>query len=253
MMNYRCDMHAELGIAAPPHWEKTSDTPGWVKNIYKHFRRTLLKPLLKLKPNRKINWRYLGRIVGIMERFKKFFTHDVPAILKAEGIDKISDKEWAEIEPLLGFERAREYYLQVLNLPANSIISNVRLAEMTLYKQLVNLEAMKQRLLLHLSYQDAKTSDLFWEGVSEGHTAVLNTDGEFTADDRRADIHMELLAMQYEVEKMRRILPPKNSKHLVAELRKNPEFKSRTDDWFKDVFKKLKLSIGPRGRPPAYC
>jgi hypothetical protein len=252
LMNYWCDMHAEMKIAPPVHWEKTRTTPKWVKNIYGNFRRTLLRPLVKLKPRRKLNWRYYGRIIGILERFKKFYTHDIPKILEDEGFDKISDREWARIEPLLGLDRLHDYFLTLLKFPADSIIPTERLVAMAQHKALVNLERIKQRALGHVSHQDPKTTELFWKGISEGYTAVLNSDGEFSADDRRADIHFELLAMQYEVEKLRRVLPPKNNKHLVAELRKNPEFKNQTDDWFKDVFKKVKLSIGRRGRPTAY-
>src|ERR1035441_7111511 len=112
----------------------------------------------------------------------------------------------------------------------------------------------------HLAHQSAKTGKLFLKGMEEGYTAFLNEDGEFTGDDRRgglhielrggqADIHMELLAWQHDIEKMRRMIPAKNNQHLVSELKTNSEFKNKSQDWFKEVFKDIKLSIGPRGRP----
>lgn len=194
VMNYRCDMHTELGIAPPPHWQKTHETPKWTQNIYRNFFKTILKPLLKLRPKRKVNWRYFGRIIGILERFKTFWLHDVEAILKAEGLDKISEAEWARIQPLFGEELAREYYLKVLRLPAASIIGDECLVEMMLHKQFVVMEKMKQNAFFLIGFQDAKTTELFLQGMREGYTAVLNADGEFSADDRRADIHLELLA-----------------------------------------------------------
>ena len=253
MMNYRCDMHMDLGIEPPPHWQKTRETPNWTKKIYQNFFKTILKPLLKLRPKRKVNWRYFGRIIGILERFKTFWMHDVEAILKAEGLDKISEAKWARIQPLLGEKLAREYYLKVLKLPAASIIGDCCLVEMMLLKQFLAMEKMKQNAFFLIISQDAKTTALFLQGMREGYTAVLNANGEFSADDRRASIHFELLAWQYDIEKMRRSVPQKYNKHLIVELKKLPEFKNKADSWFNEVFKDITLAIGKKGCPPAYC
>lgn len=254
MMNYRVDMHAEMGIEPPPFWEKTHATPNWTKKIYQNFSKTILKPLRKLKPMRnQLNWRYYGRIIGILDRFKTFWLYDVAAILKADGLDNFSDADWARIQPQLGEEIAREHYLKALKLPTESIISYECLVEMMLHKQFLAMDKMKQNAFHVVSLQDAKTTKLFLQGMAEGYTAVLNVDGEFSADDRRASIHFELLAWQYDIEKMRRAVPQKYNKHLVAELKKLPEYKNKADSWFNEVFKDIKLSIGKKGRPPDYC
>jgi hypothetical protein len=248
-MNLQCDMRAEAGLKPLPYWKQTLKTPQWTKNICRNFRNTIFKSVLKLKPNRKVNWRYYGRLIGIMERYKTFLATDVPRILKEEGLNKISDKKWGEIQPLLGEEEARQYYLKILGRPADDNTPSSELVEIILGKQLAYLEKNKVTAFYHLSSQDAKTTAIFLKGISEGYAAFLNEEGQFSGDDRRADIYLELLAWQYDIEKMSKSVLPKTSNHLIEELKKNPEFKNKTHDWFRDVFKDIKLSVGRRGRP----
>lgn len=249
MMNLQCDLRAEAGLTPLPHWTKTRETPTWTKNICRKLSNTILKSVLKLRPKRKVNWRHYGRCVGIAERYKTFLAIDVPQILKKEGLHKISKKQWQRIQPMLGEEEARQYYLKVLERPKNDQTPLPELVEFAHEKQIAYLEKIKEIAFFHLASQSAKTAHVFLKGMSEGYTAFLNEDGQFSGDDRRADIHLELIAWQYDIEKMRRSLPQKNNKHLVTELKKLPEFKNKTPDWFNDVFKSIKLSIGRRGRP----
>lgn len=234
-----------------PHWRQTRTTPEWAKNICGNLCRTIFKPLLKLRPKSptEINWRNYGRCVGIMERYKTFLNVDMPRILERDGFNNISPEKWKKIQPLLGEEGAREYYLKVLKRPADDPAPLEDLAELASQKQLENLEALKKVAFCHLAHQSAKTGKLFLKGMGEGYTAFLNEDVEFAGDDRRVDINLELLGWQHDIEKMRRIIPTKNNQDLVSELRKLPEFENESQDWFKDVFKDIKLSIGPRGRP----
>jgi hypothetical protein len=207
-----------------------------------------------LKPKkRKVNWRYYGRMIGIMERYKTFLAKDVPHILKKEGLSRMSKKEWKKIQPRLGLKEARQYYLKILGRPKDDRTPLLKLTVIALEKQLAHLENLKQAAFFHLASQTAKTTNVFLKGMSEGYNAFLNEAGEFSGDDRRADIHLELLAWQHDIEKMRRSVPQKYNKHLVAELKKLPEYKNKTTDWFNDVFKDIKFSVGARGRPPAYC
>lgn len=249
MMNLQCDLRAEAGLTPLPHWTKTRETPAWTKNICRKLSNTILKSVLKLRPKRKVNWRHYGRCIGIAERYKTFLVKDVPQILKKEGLNKISKKQWQRIQPLLGEKEARQYYLKVLERPKNNQTPLPELVELAHGKQIAYLEKIKEIAFFHLASQSAKTTHVFLKSMSEGYTAFLNEDGQFSGDDRRADIHLELIAWQYDIEKMRRSLPQKNNKHLVTELKKLPEFKNKTPDWFNDVFKSIKLSIGRRGRP----
>ena len=146
----------------------------------------------------------------------------------------------------------RQYYLKILERPANDKTSLRKLFEAILTKVLVNLEKHKEVADFHLANQDAKTAQMFLKGMSEGFTIFLNTEGEFSGDDRRADIHLELLAWQYDIEKMRRSVPQKTRNNLFSEIKKLPEYKNKTQDWFNDVCKDIKLSMGKPGRPWQY-
>jgi hypothetical protein len=254
MMNVQCGLRAEAGLAPLPHWTQTKETPPWAEKIYRKLRNTILKPILKLKPiRRKVNWRNYGRCVGMMERFKTFLTKEAPDILKKEGLVKISKKRWEQIQPRLGEEQMREYYLKTLGRPADDKATLVEMYLQVLEKQMVSFEKQKQIAFYHLANQSVKTTAIFLKGMGEGYTIFMNEEGQLRGDDRRANIHLELLAWQHDIEKMRRSVIPKNSNHLIAELKKLNEFKNKSHDWFKDVFKDIKLPIGQPGRPPKFA
>ncbi len=218
LMNLQCDLRAELGLAPLPHWTQTRETPPWIKNLCHNFRRTIFKSILKLKPRRKVNWRYFGRMIGIMERYKTFLAMDVPAILKAEKLDKISEAKWEKIQPLLGEETAREDYLKVLERNAGDNTSLDELVSVAIQKQVAQLEMHKETAFSFLVNQSAKITALFMKGLGEGYIAFLTEECDFSGDDRRANIHLELLAWQRDIEKMRRSVPKKYNKDLIGEL-----------------------------------
>jgi hypothetical protein len=249
VMNLQCDLRAEAGLKPLSHWKQTRETPQWTKNICRKLRNTILKSVLKLRPNGKVNWRNYGRCIGIMERYKTFLAKDVPRILKKDDLDKISQKKWAKIQPLLGEEQARQYCLKILQRPANDDASLSELLETALERQMANLEKRKQIAFYHLPSQDAKTAAMFMQGMSEGYTIFLNEDGEFAGDDRRVDIHLELIAWQHDIEKMRKSVLPVSRKKLFGKIKKLPEFKNKKQDWFNDVCKDINLYMGRPGRP----
>lgn len=249
MMNVQCGLRVELGLEPLPYWKETTETPAWTKNIYHKLRNTILKSVLKLKPNGTVNWRNYGRCIGIMERYKTFLAHDVPKILKDEGFDKISERDWQKIQPQLGEEHAREYCLKLLKLPADDITPLAELADKVLELQLEHLEKQKQIAFWHLANQDAKTGAIFMKGMGEGYTVFLNEEGQFTGDDCRADIHLELIAWQHDIEKMRKLALPGSRKKLFEQLGELPEYHNKGHDWFDDVCKDIQLSLSKPGRP----
>lgn len=249
MMNVQCGLRAELGLEPLPHWKETIETPAWTKNIYHKLRNTILKSIVKLKPNGTVNWRNYGRCMGVIERYKTFLAHDAPQALKAEGFDKISERDWQKIQAHLGEEQAREYCLKLLKLSADDKTPLSELADKVLELQLENLEKQKQIAFGHLANQAAKTTALFMKGIAEGYTVFLNEEGQFTGDDRRADIHLELIAWQHDIEKMRKLALPGSRKKLCDELREIAGYHYRGHDWFDDVFKDIKLSLSKPGRP----
>jgi hypothetical protein len=250
IMNLHCELRAEIGLEPLPHWKQTAETPRWTKNICRSLRNTILRSILKLRPKGKVNWRNYGRSIGFMERYKTFLAKDMPEILKEEGFNKkVSKKKWKKIQPLLGEKEMRQYYLKILERSPKDRTPMSKLLEEVLVRQLVNLEQHKETAFFHLANQDAKTTKMFLKGMSEGYTIFLNEEGEFSGDDRRANIHFELLAWRHDIEKMRKSVPAKTKNNLFGELKKLPEFKNKTQDWFNDVCKDIKLGIGKPGRP----
>jgi hypothetical protein len=55
----------------------------WGRIIVKQLGKTVFKPILKLRPKGKVDWRNYGRMVTVMERYKTFISHDVPRILES--------------------------------------------------------------------------------------------------------------------------------------------------------------------------
>jgi hypothetical protein len=250
LMDIKCELHREMGLAPLPYWKEVRAQPTWAKNICGNFRNTILKSICKLRPGRKVNWRNYGRCIGLMERYKTFLNKDVPNLLKKDGLNKkLSKKNKKIFEAAVGMKEMRQYYLKVLGRSAKDRTPTLKLIEEALLKQLINLKTQNETAFYHLASQDAKTTKIFLKGMSEGYTIFLNEDGDFNGDVRRTDIHMELLAWQYDIEKMRKSVPPKTNKNLGNELKKLPEFKNKTQEWFNDVFKDIKLSIGIPGRP----
>lgn len=58
------------------------ETPNWVQKIGGTFRKTIFKPILKLKPSPKTGWQDYGKITGVLDRQKTFFTVDLQRICK---------------------------------------------------------------------------------------------------------------------------------------------------------------------------
>ena len=249
MMDLQCELRDAAGMQPLPGWEKPGNTPDWAKIICIRYRQTILKSVVKLKPGRRVNWRNYGRCIGLMERYKTFIGKDVPNILKKEGLLKLSKEKQAKLDAALGEKEMRQYYLKLLNRRPTDRTSLAKLVEMALERQLENLERHRQEAFYNLTQQDAKTGKMFFKGMNEGYSIFLNEDGEFSGDDRRADVYGELLAFQYEVEKMRRTLPAKTRKDLRIELKKSPAFQDMGQEWFNDVCDEIKLSMKGVGAP----
>lgn len=238
-------------VKSPPDLKLSVESPAWRKNIFLKLRGTILKSFLKLKPRRnEMNWRNYGRIIGCLDRYKAFWVQDVPRILKEAGLDKITDGQWKQIWPELGVEKARQRCLKFLNRPADDPISDEKLFELALARQLEHHEKLKQIAYAQLATRDAKTNSLFQKGVYEGYTTFLNVDGQFSGDDRRFVVYCELLVVQDEIEKMRRSVIPKTRNDLRAELKKSPLHKDNGQKWFNDVCDEIGLSMKIGGGRP---
>ena len=249
MMDLQCELRNAAGLEPLPGWKPTNSTPAWAKNICIRYRQTILKSILKLKPKRRVNWRNYGRCIGLIERCKVFYKHDVPKILKKEGLNRLTKEQQAKFDAISGEQEMREYYLKVLNRPLSDKISLEELLTLATQPKLEELDKHRQVALYHVANQDAKTGKMFFKGMEEGYSIFLNEDGEYSGDDRRGDVYAELLACQYQVEKMRRMLPAKTRRDLRMELKKSSDFQDRGQDWFNDVCDEIKLSMKGAGAP----
>jgi len=250
MMDINCELRDAMGLEPLPGWQPAQTPSEWVKNICVRYRQTILKAVLKLKPKGKsVNWRNYGRCMGLMERCKTFYQHDVPKILKREGLHRLTKSQQARFDEISGEEEMRRYFLKVLKRPLGDKISLEEILTLLATQQLETLEKHRQVAQFHVAGQDAKTCKLFYTGMNEGYSIFLNEDGEFSGDDRRTGVYGDLLAFQYEVEKMRRSIPMKTRIDLRLELAKSPVFQDRGQDWFNDVCDEIKLSLKPAGAP----
>jgi hypothetical protein len=249
MMDLNYELRDAMGIEPVPGWQRTRSTPEWVKNVCVRYRQTILKSILKLKPKGTLNWRNYGRCIGLIERCKTFLKHDVPRILKEDGLDNLTKEQQARFDAVSGEGEMREYFLKVLKQPLTDKISLEDLLTKFAEHQLELLDKHRQVAQFHVANQDAKNSKLFFKGMSEGYSIFINEDGDFSGDDRRNDVYSGLLAFQYEIENMRRKLPAKSRNDLRLALNESSAFQDRGQAWFNDVCDEIKLTMKGTGAP----
>src|SRR5258708_1350724 len=71
-----------------------AELPTWCWKIVEKFKKTIFKPILKLKPRARMDWRKYGAMIGVIERCDTFFAIDVWRIMEEEGLDEITDEQW---------------------------------------------------------------------------------------------------------------------------------------------------------------
>ena len=227
------------------------ELPKWVLKIHERFRKTILKPVLKLRPNGTMNWRNYGRMIGIIERKKAFLLHDIPRILKEEGFDSISDERWERIRAMLGEEKLRQCLIKVLRRPVADEEPLEKLADEVLERQLKHDEELKSIAFYHVAQQDAKTTALFYKGLAEGYTCFLDKNGFFSGDRGRTSIYFDLLSCQLEIEKYRRTMPVKSRRDLQRWVINEARIRiTNDDDWFDHLCDEICLSMKGVGRKP---
>jgi hypothetical protein len=259
--------------------------PKWSEKIIDGFRKTIFKPILKLKPKRKMDWQNYGKIIGVLDRQVTFFTIDIPRIIKEDGWNKITSKQWDKIWLQMGgdqlLQEARQVLIKALNRPvaddepleklAMEVLDQSRqqiskfinrpvsddepleeLAMEVLEQPFKNLAMHKQIAFQHVSQQSAKNNAKFLKGMAQGYSLFLDEQGDFCGDRGRANIQLELLSSQREIEKMRRVLPARSLSNLQNFVGQSFQFHpdpEKSKRWFKDVCDDICLSMKGRGRP----
>jgi hypothetical protein len=227
-------------------------TPEWVQKIGNVFTKTIFKPVLKLKPKRKMDWKNFGKIIGVLDRQKTFFTVDIPRILEEDGMGKMTARQLVKIFPRRDRVKLRQRWIKELNRPVSDDEPWEKLAEDVMAQRIARMDKLKQIALVHVAQQSARNHGKFLAGMALGYKLLFDDRCGLCGDRGRAEIHLELLSSQYEIEKMRRMLPARPLTDLQSYV--GQSFKFHPDEhkakrWFKDVCDKICLSMKGRGRP----
>ncbi|MGD0207579.1 MAG: hypothetical protein ABSC89_08245 [Verrucomicrobiota bacterium] len=232
--------------------KRRQEMPQWVQKITDGFRRTIFKPVLKLKPKRKMDWQNYGKIIGVLSRQETFFTVDIPRICKEEGLDKITAKQWAKIFPETDEAKLRQRIIKELKRPVSDGEPMEKLAEEVMAQRIAGLEMQKQIALQQVAQQSAKNHAKFLKGFAQGYELFFDDQCGLCGDRGRTQILLDLLMLQYDIEKMRRTLPARSLTDLqsfVGQSFKFPPDAAQAKKWFKEVCDDICLSMKGRGRP----
>ncbi len=227
-------------------------TPKWVQKITDGFTRTILKPILKLKPRRKFCWQNFGKIIGVLSRQKTFFTVDVPRLCKEDGLDKIPAERWAKLFPETDAMELRRRLIKELNRPVADDEPLEKLGDEVMALVIAGFERMEKNAFRLAAQQSARDYGKFLKGMAQGYELFLDDQCGWCGDRGRAEIHLEMLSSQYEIEKMRRMLPARalpDLQNFVAQSFTFPSETKKAKRWFKSVCDDICLSMKGKGRP----
>jgi hypothetical protein len=223
------------------------ELPIWCRNITKRLCKTVLQPVIKLRPSGQVDWRNYGRAIGVLERAIAFYKHDVPRIIKDEFSD-LTAEDWKRIEPSLGLHKLRAKLVKTLNRPVADHEPLEKLADEALDRMLAGFQPHRETALHHLAGQSPKVAALFYKGMSEGYRLFLDESGKLCGDRGRANIHLNLLACMLDVEKIRRTFPPTTRSQYYDQLTAVFKLPPKAYDWFNDICDDIKLPLNNLGR-----
>jgi len=120
-------------------------------------------------------------------------------------------------------------------------------------KRRAHLEELRTQAFQFMAQRSAKDNAMFHKGMAQGYEMFMNAEGKFCGGRGRTEIYMELLSSVHDIEKMRRMLPPRNDADLYDYLKPWYRFPNRRDDgiaWLRKVCDDISLYMtGKRGRP----
>ena len=240
----------EAGLTVDPVLAQESrDVPEWCAGIVERLRKTILKPILKLRPNGVVNWRNFGRMIGIAERYKTFIIHDVEREFIEAGLDKLTEEQWEKIWTAFGMEKLRKRLVEISGRPVADDEPLEKLVEEALERQFETLEKLKNDACWLISQQSAKVAVLFFKGMAEGYTCFLDEQGHFVGDRGRTRLYFDFLAYRLEIEKFRRATPVKSRRDLQQWVITNTGIAIINDDeWFDHFCDEICLSVKGVGR-----
>jgi hypothetical protein len=240
----------EAGMVIDPRLEKNKrEVPKWCGGIVDRLKKTILKPILKLRPNGVMNWRNYGRMMGIVERYKTFILHDVERDFIEAGLDKLTEEKWEKIWAAFGKDKLRKRLIEILERPVADDEPLEKLVDEVLERQFYAIEKMREDACRHIAQQDAKVSALFFKGMAEGYTCFLDEAGKFVGDRGRTRLYFDFLAYRLEIERFRQSPPEKSRRDLQQWVIAQTGIKITNDDeWFDHFCDEISLSMKGVGR-----
>jgi hypothetical protein len=224
--------------------------PVWAKKTMTQLGKTIMKPILKLRPSKKTTCQDFGKIIGILNRCITFFRKDAWKIIEDEGLDEISNEDWEKIQPS---DQLRAYVVKSLGRPVADAETLEDLEVELMERRIKEMEEIRTRAFQFMSQRSAKDNAMFHEGMAKGYEMFLNEDGQFCGDRGRTEIYLELISSLHEIEKMRRMLPARKDSDLYEHLKPWYRFPNRREDgvaWLRKVCDEISLYMtGKRGRP----
>jgi hypothetical protein len=214
-MDVQVALAKEAGLPVDPRLARDArEVPKWCAGIVDRLKKTILKPILKLRPNGVMNWRNYGRMIGIAERYKTFILHDVERDFIEAGLDKLTEEQWEKIWAAFGKDKMRKRLVEILGHPGADEEPLEKLVEEALERQFEALEKLKNDACWLISQQNAKAVALFFKGMAEGYSCFLDEGGRFVGDRGRTRLYFDFLAYRLEIERFRESAPVKSRRDL---------------------------------------
>lgn len=246
----------EMGLPSiEPEAELKVEVPNWGRNIIQQLRKTIFKPVLKLRFRGEVNWRNYGRMIGILDRARAFWEFDAPRIL-AEELGDITEQQAKRIEPRLGLDQLHARCVKVLGRPVAEEESLEKLLDEIWDREVAHKERIRQAAFRHVAQQPPKVAALFYKGLAEGYTLFLDEEAGLCGDRGRTNVYLSLLSCMLEVEKLRRTSPPTTRPRFYDSLTKTFKLPAKAHGWFAGICDDIKFPLNNLGRPrrsPAPC
>jgi hypothetical protein len=227
-----------------------SPLPDWAKETMTQFGKTIFKPILKLRPSKKTTCQDYGKLIGILNRGITFYHEDVPKIIEAEGLDKMSDEKWEMIQPR---SQLRAHIVKQLGRTVSDTEKLEDLEAELTEKRIKSWEEIRTQAFRFMAQRSAKDNAMFHKGMAQGYEMFMDENGKFCGDRGRTEIYLELFSSLYEIEKMRRMLPSRNDADLYDHLKSWYRFPNGREEgiaWMRKVCDDISLYMtGKRGRP----
>jgi hypothetical protein len=224
--------------------------PEWAKKTVKQLGKTVLKPVLKLRPSKKSTCQDYGKLIGILNRGITFYRKDAWKIIEDEGLNEISDQEWELVQPC---DQWRAWIVKRLGRPVSDTETLEDMEAELIEQRIKQLEEIRKQAYRFMAQRSAKDNAMFHRGMAQGYEMFMDMHGQFCGDRGRTEIYTELLSSVHEIEKMRRMLPPRNDSDLYEHLKPWYRFPNRREDgiaWLRKVCDDISLYMtGKRGRP----